>query len=153
MPEEDRADEEQVGVWLVATRAKAGLLLRGRAKGWLKRTCDRCGNGFEELADGTFNVLLNEGEEDVDESLFEDVQTVDSDEVEVSRHVRDALYLGVKSRAICGEQCSGVSVRSGEQWNVFTSGDERIGAEDTIGDRVAGSRLLEMKKKLEERGL
>lgn len=153
MPKEDRADDEQVGVWLVATRAKGGLLLRGRAKGWLKRMCDRCGNSFEELADGTFDVLLNEGEEEVDESLFEDVQTVESDEIEMSRHVRDALYLGLKSRAICNEQCGGVSVQNGEQWSVFKSGDQRIDAEETIGDRSAGDRLMEMKRKLEERGL
>ncbi|CAN8075219.1 unnamed protein product [Agarophyton chilense] len=154
MPFEDRAGDEDVTVWLVASKEKGGILLRGRAKGCLKRFCDRCGSSFDEVSDGIFDVLLKADLEEVDESLYDCVQDVVSDEVEVSGHVRDALYLGMQTRALCTEDCVGSSKRSvGDTVDDSLNGNVGKGKEGTIAERAAGSVLLEMKKRLEQRGL
>ncbi|KAI0561913.1 Large ribosomal RNA subunit accumulation protein YceD [Gracilaria domingensis] len=154
MPAEDRAENEDVTVWLVASKEKGGILLRGRAKGYLKRSCDRCGCAYDDLSDGNFDVLLKAELGDVDESLYDDVQNVDSDEIEVSGHVRDALYLGMETRALCKKDCAGINFnqRNGEDPGNEDM-DTEIDGRGTIAHRAAGNVLLQMKERLQQEGL
>lgn len=147
-------DEQDADIWLVIKRLRSDYWLRGRVVARVKRTCDRCTKEYVDVSDGRFEVLLRgDVEEDNDESAdaeggFEAVEQFGRGvvEVDLKGHVRDGVYLGMETRALCEEGCVGV-------------GQGKIQEEGKGWGRVMGEQedvaeaLMEMKRRLERQGL
>lgn len=111
---------QPVHVWLVLTPLSRGAVrVRGRAKSVLNRVCDRCADEFAAVTDGVFEVIvLPEGDVQGGRVEEEDAEAVDwfhGGLVDLRLHVRDAVYLGLPTRALCCADCPGLSVQTARE--------------------------------------
>lgn len=111
----------------------------GKMSADIRRTCDRCMRLFTERSEGRFEVVLdvsgcssvmdNAAYEEATKraqsvnSVLQDAEAVESfpasvDEVDLSCHARDAILLGVPTRALCSRDCAGIPV----------TGDDDVGS-------------------------
>ena len=195
-------DDRKVDVWLVLNQIQGGIRVRGRAVSELIRSCDRCMAEFSEQSDGRFEILLRDDElDDVhnpekrlrkDMDKLEEIQSeiemqvedvVDfrktSPTVSLDEHVRDAVHLGLPTKALCKQDCGGISMLSSPEIGSVTYGgqdiedveeeeelkkfeepeemdfsyNEQAGLKNIFqGNPEAAKKLKSLKKKLEEQG-
>ncbi len=116
---------------LVLTRTKEGILIQGGLQVHHQRECDRCLEAFEH----GFEVLIAElfaSPPDASKSVF----SVDSNgEVDLAPLLREEVIIEESYRAVCREDCLGLSVESGSNLNYATEVpmDELPGAEGNVG--------------------
>lgn len=122
----------------------------GKVTAQIRRTCDRCTRVFEEQSDGKFEVVLDVSgiTEFLDSAVSDDSrrkgQTVNSllqdaeaiepfpasiDEIDLSPHARDAILLGVPTRAICDRNCTGISIVSNDELSSVRYGGSKLSEE------------------------
>lgn len=105
----DASAAEPLAVDVVVRPVGDGLLVLGRVCGRVRRACDRCCAGFWEGVDrAAFELWLDCGA-----GGGEDAEAVEEfvgarARVDLAGHVRDAVLLGLATRAVCGERCVGV---------------------------------------------
>lgn len=106
--------DRRVDVWLVVQRVQKNYRLLGRARTVLPRACDRCTALFEEECDGRFELFLIEDNSAAEVSdVIDKAEAVESfgkgvDGADLTDHVRDAVLLGLPSRALCKQDCAGI---------------------------------------------
>lgn len=150
----------RVEVAVAVQRVRGDYRVVGGTRSGIERRCDRCDEMFEEVSKGKFEVWLGGGEDGevgdlgdlVGEGGAEAVEGFGMGvvEVDLGAHVRDAVWLGMPTRAICGEDCKGV-------WDAAETEEEEEeewgGEGKRIGDREVGEKLRELKRRLELQGL
>lgn len=174
--EGDWESSTRVEVAVAVQRVRRDYRVVGAVRAPVMRRCDRCAEMFAAQSRGKFEVWLATSETgelgDVTDVVGEDaVEAVEAfavgvNEVDLTEHVRDAVWLGLPSKSLCTEDCQGVQVSNGSLGTVSyakVSGVERREQEEDeeeeeeekpIGDRKqVADKLMELKKKLERQGL
>lgn len=131
-----------------------GYSVLGRVDTRVWRDCDRCCAGFWEGVDGgRFEVWLDTGA-----GGGEDAEAVEEfvgprARLDLAEHVRDAVLLSLPSRAVCGDDCQGVSGGGGfldESGRIVGEVEEEGGKAEAASVGLDGmEKLLEMKRRLE----
>lgn len=157
--------DQRIDVWVVVQRSGDDYRVLGRASTCVSRVCDRCTRDFSAVADGRFEVLLvtgrgvDKGQSDDDDNdsgggddLVEAVEDFKNgvEEIDLAPHVRDAVVLGLPTRALCSDGCVGV-----EMGSISGGGSVRYAGEaattDAGGNELfrGNEQLLELKRQLE----
>lgn len=138
---EDASDsdgERRLDVKLAVQPVGKDFRVMGKLSTQLQRTCDRCTRVFEEEVDGKFEVVLDvSGIGDFLDSstsddfgkkgravnfLLHEAEAIEPfplsvDEIDLSPHARDAVLLGVPTRAICDRDCVGISIVGDDEYS------------------------------------
>lgn len=174
------SDDTRVEVAVAVQRVRRDYRVVGAVRVPVQRRCDRCAERFEELSRGKFEVWLATNEDGKLGDMEDVVGDVGPEAVEVfaagvngvdlTEHVKDAVWLGLPTKSLCGEDCQGVQMMDGSSGSVTYVGgqgsvmevreeekevrERKEVVEKPIGERRgAGDKLLELKKKLEMQGL
>jgi uncharacterized metal-binding protein YceD (DUF177 family) len=158
--------DERVLVSIAIQPVGDDFRLFGRVKTNVLRNCDRCCSLYSEPVNGeTFEVFLDSGDglgDDRDAEAVEDFAGPRA-RVDLSPHVRDAVVLGLPSKASCGDGCVGLigpqsgvlddagrlmRIRESDGTSEASGGEE---ADDRSGGTPSMDALLALKKKLEQR--
>lgn len=130
--------ERRLDVKLAVQPVGKDFRVMGKISAQIQRTCDRCMRVFEEQSDGKFEVVLDvSGISDFLDSstsddfgkkgravnfLLQEAEAIEPfplsiDEIDLSPHARDAILLGVPTRAICGRDCVGISIVGDDEYS------------------------------------
>lgn len=157
-------------VWLVIQSIRKHWRVIGRVRTEVHRTCDRCAQQFCTESDGRFEVVLIGDAEDTNgnKALEEEAEAFELfgkgvECIDLTQHVRDAVLLGVPTRALCDDGCVGVVVDDGVRDVSVAYGEEASKAPGWGMNAVEGvaegelrfgadERLLNLKEKLEGMG-
>lgn len=146
--------EEPLALALAIRPVGDGYSVLGRVDTRVWRHCDRCCGGFWERVDGgRFEVWLDTGA-----GGGEDAEAVEQfvgprARLDLAEHVRDAVLLSLPTRAVCGDNCQGVSGGGGfldERGRIVGEvKEEGSKAKAAIVGLEGIEKLLEMKRRLE----
>lgn len=147
----------------------------GKVRAPLYRRCDRCAREFKADSRGSFEVWLATDESGMLGDLDgiteeEDIEAVEAFgktvlELDLSSHVRDAVYLGLPTKSLCSEDCAGVqgwdesagsvTYSGGAAWRESQGKDGGVDVQQRTWAHEAGShdKLMDLKRRLETQGL
>lgn len=159
----------------VVQRVRQDFRVTGKVRAPLYRRCDRCAREFKADSRGLFEVWLATDDNgilgDLDGIMEEeDIEAVEAFgktvlELDLSSHVRDAVYLGLPTKSLCSEDCAGVQGWDETAGSVTYSGgatlrenqgeEEGVDSQQRVLADEMGSRdkLMDLKRKLERQGL
>ncbi len=102
-------------------RLGSDLLFHGHFDGRVNGTCSRCLEGYPFGVREDFTFVLKPSEERRGDQLTDDdlsLSFYDSDEVDLSPLVREAILLALPTRPLCKEDCRGLCPHCGTNWNL-----------------------------------
>lgn len=166
--------DSQVQVAAVVQRVRRDYRIRGKTRASLPRKCDRCAKEYVAESRGDFELWLatdESGELEMDEEERAQVEAIEMfpkgvAEVDLTEHVRDAVYLGMPTKSLCRVDCEGVDVRRENAGSVTYAVKSKAQREEvrdserleeggrTMADVVGvGDQLRQLKERLERDGL
>ena len=141
---EDRMGEGTVEVDVRVNPAGERWYLRARVWGEFNFVCDRCRSEYEDEIEGEFTlIVLSKAVRGLEEDEHEEVVLLpnDSNELDLSEKVREAMMLALPIQFLCGEECAGLDPGTGD----------RLKNEDSAGEvDPRWAALLDLKDKLEK---
>ena len=124
---------------LILTRTKEGILIQGTLLVCHRRECDRCLDTFEHAIEVEVAELFA-SPPDADKSVF----SVDSNgEIDLVPLLREEVIIEESYRAVCRDECRGLSAVSGINLNHET--ESRAGMPVTDDGAVIDPRLAVLK--------
>jgi uncharacterized metal-binding protein YceD (DUF177 family) len=111
------SSDTPVAVRLAVQPIRGDFRVIGRVETDVTRVCDRCVEPYTSAAKGSFEVWLTTTEEGLSPSEERELEAVEPfcgarARVDLAPHVHDAICLCLPTRAICGDDCSGLAFPS-----------------------------------------
>ena len=150
-------DDSRIDMWFVIQRDGNDYRVRAKTVTKMMRTCDRCACEYEAESDGRFDLVLQTedgGTAEVLEAEEDFGRNVTS--VDLSDHIRDAVYLGVPMKSLCAKNCPGVDVEIAKEvgsvkysFDGAEKKDEQEEEGENMTHKVAREVLRELKLQME----